>query len=550
MKKRIPSVLLSAIVSVMCLMQVNAFAADKTPTYTGSSVPDHVALTWSSSPLTTQTVTWRTNEATADGEVQYINYSDKDSLGSSPKTKTVKASGNKFTSEDSQNMTIHTVTITGLTPGTKYAYRVGTADNYSNVFTFSTEKSNTNSFKFLVFGDSQSGDINNPNYLPWYNTVQKAYSANPDAKFMINVGDLVEEGQIYSHWNYWYTADVGVIDEIPEMAVQGNHETYVGTNWDTQKPKFYLSQFNLPQNGPEGLKGQTYSYDYGNVHVAVLDSQEEEEQPVAGDILAAQKTWLDNDLRSTSKQWKIVFFHKTPYYNKSTRTNEDIKAAFCPIFDKYHVDMVFNGHDHGLSRTYPIKNGKFVSSPSNGTVYYVTGRSGNKYYSDLSKKVWDAFFYDPQDTPCYEVVSVDGGKLNVSAYKTDGNSNILVDSYSIDKTTGKDSPPTAVPGKYNVTRLAIYGDVVNTQLSSTPVLQKDTNLWMVPLSSFVTFQGGTIAASSGGYTVSLNGKSYTIGSGNITNVNKVDCMSADNIASTFGYSYSYDDAGNILYFTK
>ncbi|WP_231969034.1 hypothetical protein [Thermoanaerobacterium sp. RBIITD] len=57
--------------------------------------------------------------------------------------------------------------------------------------------------------------------------------------------------------------------------------------------------------------------------------------------LEAQKVWLDKDLSSTNKTWKIVFFHKTPYYNKATRSNEQIKAAFQPIFDKYHVDIVF-----------------------------------------------------------------------------------------------------------------------------------------------------------------------------------------------------------------
>lgn len=30
-------------------------------------------------------------------------------------------------------------------------------------------------------------------------------------------------------------------------------------------------------NGPDGLKGQVYSYDYGDVHFVVLDSQEDEE---------------------------------------------------------------------------------------------------------------------------------------------------------------------------------------------------------------------------------------------------------------------------------
>lgn len=186
------------------------------------------------------------------------------------------------------------------------------------------------------------------------------------------------------------------------MPVQGNHETYNPAG-HSSKPAFYLSQFVLPQNGPKGLKGQTYSLDYDNAHIVILDSQEEEEHSIGGDILKPQKTWLGRDLASTDKTWKLVFFHKTPYYNKATRTNEDIKATFGPIFDKYHVDVVFNGHDHCVARTYSIYNDSLVDSPAKGTVYYVTGRSGNNYSNDLSQKVWDNFFYNPQDQPNYLV---------------------------------------------------------------------------------------------------------------------------------------------------
>ena len=68
----------------------------------------------------------------------------------------------------------------------------------------------------------------------------------------------------------------------------------------------------MPQNGPEGLKGQVYSYDYGPVHFVVLDSQEEE-QKKHGDILKIQQTWLEADLAASKAKWKIVFFHKPPY---------------------------------------------------------------------------------------------------------------------------------------------------------------------------------------------------------------------------------------------
>lgn len=541
MKKRLITLSLLLLFTLSTMTFAKAFDA----TNTGSSKPDHITLTWTSKPYTSQTITWRTDASVATGNVQVSLFDNKDKIGDSGVTTTVEAKNEAFASEDNKNMYLHSALLSGLTPGTKYAYRVGTDGNYSDLNSFTTESSNAVSFKFLVFGDSQSGDTNTPNYTPWHDTIQNAFAANKDAKFIVNMGDLVENGQYYVHWNNWFDAAKGVIDTIPEMSVQGNHETYITTSSNSIKPVFWMSQFKNPQNGPDNLKGQVYSYDYGNVHFVVLDSQQDEEKTVAGDILSSQKSWLEKDLASTTKQWKIVMFHKTPYYNKATRTNELIKSVFTPVFDKYHVDLVFNGHDHGVSRTYPINNGVYVQKPSQGTIYYVTGRSGNKYYTDLSQKVWDAFFYNPEDQPCYETVNVNDDKLTINAVKQDGT---LIDSYTIDKGNDTDSPLTILPPKYKNTHLAIYGNLVNYQLSSFPVQQN--NKWYVPASAFVSFQGGFTTPSAVGLTIALGGKTISLPLTNIVKLNNDNYISADDIKTQLGFSYNYDANNNILYFTK
>lgn len=419
--------------------------------------PDHITLTWSKDPMTTQTITWRTNTTVTVGEVRYKKQSDsKYTLSTQVKPSLFKSSTSDTTSNGQMN--IFTITLNKLKPGTKYVYIVGDGKNWSGANTFTTEAAKTKNFKFLVFGDSQSGNSADPNYAPWHDTINNAYKRNLDAKFFINMGDLVEIGQYYTHWNSWFNAAKGVIDNIPDMVVQGNHETYLeDKNWGSSKPAYYTNQFNVFQNGPDNLKGQTYSYDYGNTHFVVLDSQEYEEMTAAKgpDILKPQQEWLDKDLAAhKNAKWTLVFFHKTPYYNKSTRANVDISNAFTPIFDKYHVDVVFNGHDHGLSRTYPIFNGEMVKSTSQGTVYYVTGRSGNKYYNDLTSKIWDAKFYDPQDQPCYESVQINNGNLNITSFKQDGT---IIDKYVIDKDNPKNSTVDTIPAKYNKPRLVVYG---------------------------------------------------------------------------------------------
>ena len=161
----------------------------------------------------------------------------------------------------------------------------------------------------------------------------------------------------------------------------------------------------------------------------MLDSQAEE-QKSRGDILAIQKPWLEADLAASKAKWKIVFFHKPPYTIYPGRINEDIKAAFCPIMEKYGVDLVFNAHDHGVARTYPIKAGALMKKPSEGSIYYISGRSGAKAYPAVKKMDYDTMFYNPTEQPNYFVVDVTEKKITIKTVMQDGT---ILDVFFIDK---------------------------------------------------------------------------------------------------------------------
>jgi len=387
-------------------------------TDSGSVKPDHVTLTWAENPADSMTITWRTDTTVQEGFIQYQKgnkLSDKGNL--------IKAQYSVFTSNLGITH-IFTGTLKPLLSNAKYTYRVGNSANWSQANTFKTAKKNASQVKLLIFGDSQSPDNTPRPYGMWQDTLNKSLKANPDAEFFINLGDLSDVGQRETHWNAWFKASEGVIDRVPMMPVQGNHETYGDPS--NHKPVYYVSQFTLPENGPAGLKEQAYSYDIGPVHFIVLDSQSDEE----GNILPAQVEWLEKDLAASKAPWKIAFFHKPPYENHILRTNPDVKKAFCPLFDKYHVDLVFNGHDHALAHTYPINGGKIMEKPSQGTVYYIVGRSGTKAYKDLVKKDWNTFFYNPLDQPVYLVLKSDKNKVTVKSYKQDGT---LMNDFYINK---------------------------------------------------------------------------------------------------------------------
>jgi len=537
------------VVGVWCLLALGAVWAVAQPVGTGARpVPDHVLLSWTGNPATTQTISWRTDTTVTSGLVEY---SMGITLTAGHRVTATKAD---FTT-DLGTAHLFTATLTGLTPNTAYVYHVGDGTQWSDTHTFHTANPQAGSFQFLVFGDSQSGIPDQVNYEPWRTTVQHAFAKHPHARFLINMGDLVEVGQSGAHWNAWFEAAHGVIDTIPEMAVQGNHETYrpniAAHSLDAGKPVNFSAQFPLPQNGPAELQGQVYSYDYGNVHFAVLDSQEEEEQPVSGDILAVQQRWLDADLAVSQARWKLVLFHKTPYYTKASRANEAIKAAFCPIIEKYHANLVFNGHDHSISRTYAIAHDTLMARPSQGTIYLTTGRSGNKAYPDLTKKYWNTFCYNPQDQPVYLLVTVEGTTLTVTTYKQD---ETLVDTFTIDQTKDIDSdtalypPPNTSWVQFAQPILAVYGNLLSpTMIYHAPLLRD--GVWYVDAQAFAAYLGATLTPQGDTAIIAMAGKSIVIPASQLLMDRGTLLLSADGLKA-LGFSSTFHAENNILSVVK
>jgi hypothetical protein len=386
---------------------------------TATTDPDHITLSWTGNPATTMTVTWRADSTIDHGIVQYRKKNENN-----PAVRTSEARAHEFTT-DLGTSKIFSSTLEGLSPNSEYSYRVGNGSSWSEQNSFTTAPATVSKYKFLVFGDSQSSVTASDPYGEWRQTIHAAFDANPDTAFIVNVGDLVDYGQNEAHWNAWFDASKGVIDSIPAMVLPGNHESY--GMMKIGKPIFFTEQFSLPQNGPDSLKNQVYSFDYGPVHLIALDSQSLE-QKSSGDILALQKPWLEKDLSSSSASWKIAFFHRAPYGVKQGRDEAEIRDAFCPILEKYGVQLVFNAHDHGIKRTYPIKDGQPVDNPLKGTVYYVTGRSGAKTYEDIEPNEHSAFFYAPLDQPNYLIVEGTSEEITVKVVMLDGT---VIDTFSI-----------------------------------------------------------------------------------------------------------------------
>ncbi len=79
-----------------------------------------------------------------------------------------------------------------------------------------------------------------------------------------------------------------------------------------------------------------------NVRFIGLNSNEE---------IAAQTEWLDRVLANNKSLWTICTFHHPIFSTGKDRDNPQLRAAWKPLFDKYKVDLVLQGHDHTYGRT-------------------------------------------------------------------------------------------------------------------------------------------------------------------------------------------------------
>ncbi len=448
-----------------------------------SAVPDQIRLTWSESPKTTITIGWRTDTSVTSGRVEYSRADLPPGSEAAPAPETLATNTGTFH--------LFSVTLRNLVPGTRYRYRVGDGTNWSPYRTFETEKAAEENFRFLIFGDSHE---KKPLYKAWRETVTQAFRQNPGAKFVMSLGDLIYSGKDYQQWQAWFEACKDVISNVPDMPVIGDHEPRGVTSDDEwQRPEYFVKLFRVPQNGPAGFKGEVYSFDYGPAHVVVLNSSFHYEfaDPAARRaMIEAETAWLDADLAATTKPWKIVVYHDATYNLEADRAGTLTKLNFGPVIDKHHVDVVFSAHDHAMARSYFMKDEQFVSSAREGTVYFISGRSGDNAKDSLGRKIWHPFFYDPQAQTCYLAVDVARGRLTVTTRLEDGS---VVDRFVIGKARPEESTPVIPFGAYGSARFSAFGSILQF---GKPPERSSAGEWFVDINALAAFMSGKFDAGT------------------------------------------------------
>ncbi len=368
--------------------------------------PDHVVLSLGDNAGVDRRVAWRTDETVTGSAAQYVEMPDGDPSEADWRGSDIgRVTGTSVAHESTLGpCRMHDVTITGLTPGRRYSYRIGSGadDDWSDPLEFTVADKSADTISICVQGDTRT------NYDIWHQVM--AATVEWDPAFIVNVGDIVATGRNMDHWNRWFFEAKDLLPSYPYMTTPGNHEG---------QAEEYFHAFALPTNaGADSVLEQWYSFDWGPTHWVSLNSCT---------MIEEQTAWLEQDLAANDKPWVLVYFHHPAYAGHSSRGdgNARIRDAWSPIFDKYGVDIAWQGHDHYYFRTKAIRGGQVVEDGA-GTIYLTTGGGGAGIYEPIENQ-WAAVLEKSHHFVHVEIV---GNILAAKAYRIDGS---LLDEFTIVK---------------------------------------------------------------------------------------------------------------------
>lgn len=329
----------------------------------------------------------------------------------------------------------HSLVFENLTPNTKYAYRVGQGEYWSEWFHFNTAGMPGEDFSFIYYGDVQTNI-----HSLWSRVIREAYTKAPNARVMLYAGDLINRANRDVEWGDWFGAGSFIHSMIPVLPSPGNHDHYQVSDEVRTESVFWRPQFNLPENGPPGLEETCYFSDIQGVRFISLNSDQAEE---SDEYLEKQRVWLEGVLSDNPNRWTCITFHHPIYSPKGTRDNKRMRETFKPLFDKYSVDLVLQGHDHTYARG--MEKIPMEGNGQSGTMYVVSVSGPKMTGNQVDKKFWmdrSAIY-----TQLYHIVSVSNNKLEFQTFTATGE---LYDAFDLVKRKGKinklvDKTPKGVP---------------------------------------------------------------------------------------------------------
>jgi acid phosphatase type 7 len=323
--------------------------------------------------------------------------------------------GKKVASE--QPSLITELTASGLEVHSEYFYRVDAIDETgkkisSKLRSFQTAPPADKPWAFGVIGDTQR----NPEITR--RCAEGIYSCRPN--FMLHCGDVVDDGFAKNQWlKDLFEPCKELMAYVPTFPVIGNHEK--DSHW-------YYDYFALPK--PE----HRYTFEYGNAEFFMVDTN----RPLKPG--SEQYQWLEKELSESKATWKIAAHHHPCFSSDNDDYGDHLRGRplggfgfghpnakhAIKLYEKYGVDVVFNGHIHVYERTWPIF--EMAVNLKKGIRYITSGGGGGGLEEPSPQRTWFSLHVNKAYHYCH--VAVFDRTMVFKAYDVDGR---LFDSFEMTK---------------------------------------------------------------------------------------------------------------------
>jgi len=279
----------------------------------------------------------------------------------------------------------HEVNLQGLESGRRYRVAV---EQDGDTATLQLRTPASSKVRFVVYGDSETEPESSGEHVAWpepgasdsdrrYSADQTAgYTANlaviaaSDPDFVAIAGDLVESGGEQRDWDEFWRHNAALAASVPIVPALGNHE-YFGGPGDLGGYGGAASERAVAKYRSYFGRANYYVLNHGPVALIVLDANNGQPERSSTDTNwylsdtapewqegSAQMAWLEETLAAAQrdKAFAFVMFHPAPYSSgihgrvPGTADAANFSSghplrALTPLFLRYGVDAVFNGHD-------------------------------------------------------------------------------------------------------------------------------------------------------------------------------------------------------------
>ncbi len=310
-------------------------------------------------------VRWRTDEP-SETRLEY-------SLSLDALTSDSKDSGVSSVSglKQSGPTTEHEVLISGLAPQTRYYYRLLSKDQVIaggdlEHYFVTSPSGGDEPVRIWAIGDAGVSGRKPSGTDPGQASVRDAFLKKypiGSFHFLMMLGDnAYNTGSDDEYQRGVFVPYKNVLRSVVTWPTQGNHD---------YSAHAYYPVFSLPTSGESGgLPSGTehyYSFDHGNVHFIVLNSEVKDNS-----FRASMVSWLRQDLAANTKDWTVAFWHHPPYskgqHDSDNEANSGgrlvwMRTNVVPILESAGVDLVLSGHSHSYERS-KFLSGHYGFSPT------------------------------------------------------------------------------------------------------------------------------------------------------------------------------------------